>query len=133
MTLLLSEQSNKDLILIQPYYSQKQQKRLLEISVNCMMKLRKQAGLEPKEKGRPKGTGMVFKGEEIKTPKEITEALDRIKLEIKIVKILTVFEQEQRPELLNKLKSKLQNNENKYDIIKELKGDKSRIEEFINK
>lgn len=133
MTLELTEQSKQDLRKIDPYYSQKQQRKLLEISVNCMMKLRKQSGLDPKEKGRPKGTGIVFKGEEKRTPDEILDALDRIKLEIKIAKILTVFEQEQRPEIMDKLKIELEDKDNKYEIVKELKGDKSRIETLINK
>jgi hypothetical protein len=141
MTILLTNQLKKDLILIDPYYSQKQEKIALEISVNKMMELRKQAGLNPKEKGRPKGTGMTFKGEDNILPEEIIKAKDRAKIEIKIQKLLTVYPdievdgkrlRETKYKLIyDKLKNKTV--EEQLQIIKDFKHEQSRIEEFINK
>ena len=84
MTILLTNQLKKDLVLIDDYYSQKQLSKALEISINKMMKMRDAAGLIKKDKGRPKGTGMTFKGEENTRPKEVIAAKDRAKIEIKI-------------------------------------------------
>ena len=77
MTLNLTEQNAEDLILIQPYYSQKQQAKLIGVCTNTMMK---------KDKGRPKGTGIVLKGEQT-VPVVVEEAIQRLKKDIKIKKI----------------------------------------------
>lgn len=86
MTLNLTEQNAEDLILIQPYYSQKQQAKLIGVCTNTMMKIRDSLGLPKKDKGRPKGTGIVFKGEQT-VPVVVEEAIQRLKKDIKIKKI----------------------------------------------
>lgn len=141
MTIRLSDKSKKDLILIDPYYSQKQLSKALEISINKMMELRDEAGLEKKEKGRPVGTGMTFKGEEHTRPEEITKAKDRVRIEIKIIKLLTVYpdidteegniRQIKKDIIQNKLKDT--DVEEQIQIIKDFKHEQSRVEEFINK
>lgn len=78
MTAKLTEQLKQDLRLIDPYFTQKKQRQIFGVCVNTMMKLRLQAGLEPKEKGRPKGTSLLFKDKEY--PIEVQEALKRISI-----------------------------------------------------
>ena len=63
MTKKLNEQLTQDLLLIDPYYSQKKQSRIFKVSINKMMKFRKDAGLECKAKGRPI-VQTKYKGEE---------------------------------------------------------------------
>lgn len=86
MTVKLTEQLKKDLHLIDPYFSQKQQMRICGVCINTMMKLRDLAGLNKKKKGRPTGTPVLFKGEKAYPP-EVEEALKRIPLEIKSVSV----------------------------------------------
>lgn len=135
MTLLLTDQLRKDLILVDPYYSQKQLMKALQISINKMMKMRDEVGLTDKPKGRPKGTGMRFKGEIDTNPEQIEKAKNRMLVEIKVQKQLTVYPDTVRLEklkiILNKLKDK--SVEEQLEIIKGFKHEQSRIEEFINK
>lgn len=76
MTKKLNEQLTQDLLLIDPYYSQKKQSRIFNVSINKMMKFRKDAGLECKAKGRPI-VQTKYKGEE-EYPIEVKEAVERI-------------------------------------------------------
>lgn len=142
MTILLTNQLKKDLVLIDDYYSQKQLSKALEISINKMMKMRDAAGLIKKDKGRPKGTGMTFKGEENTRPKEVIAAKDRAKIEIKIQKQLTVYPDVEtengiklREEKYKQIQEKLLKHtiEEQLEIIKDFNHEQSRIEEFINK
>lgn len=75
MTKKLNEQLVQDLLLIDPYYSQKKQSRIFKVSINKMMKFRKDVGLECKAKGRPI-VQTKYKGEEY--PIEVKEAVERI-------------------------------------------------------
>lgn len=77
MTIKLTQDLKEAMIKLDPYYSQKQQLKIFGMCVNTMMKLRKQAGLDAKPKGRPKGTGIIFKDEE-KYPQEIVTLTERI-------------------------------------------------------
>ena len=141
MTIELTPRLEKAIILIDPYYSQKQERIALEISVNKMMELRKEAGLPPKEKGRPTGTGKTFKGEENILPKEIIDSTNDGKIDIKIQKLLTAYPdsyvegQKLRYIKYNLLYKKLEGKtvEEKLNIIKGFKHEQSRVEEFINK
>ena len=140
MTIELTPRLKKAIILIDPYYSQKQEKIALEISVNRMMSLREEAGLEPKEKGRPKGLRMTFKGEENTMPKEIIDSTNIGKIDIKIQKLLTVYPdtyvdgQKLRFIKYNLLYEKLEGKtaEEQLQIIKDFNHEQSRIEEFNN-
>ena len=135
MTIILTDQLKKDLILVDSEYSQKNLSKELQISINKMMKMRDDAGLRKKNKGRPKGTGMTFKGEEKVNPEEIEKAKNRILIEIKVQKQLTVYPDIIRPEKLNTILNKLKDMpvEDQLEIIKDFNHEQSRIEEFINK
>lgn len=74
----LSQQVKEDLILIDPYFSQKTQGKIAFVSTNKIMQLRKQVGLDIKDKGRPKGTALIFSETE-KYPQEVIDAVYRIR------------------------------------------------------
>lgn len=80
--------SKEDLYLIQPYYSQKQQAKTIGVCINVMMNIREHFGLPKKEKGRPKGAKVIYKGEQ-EYPTVILEAVDRLRRDIRISKALS--------------------------------------------
>lgn len=93
MTIILPDRSKEDLVLIQPYYSQKQQAKILGLSVNTMIKIREQIGLPKKDKGRPKGNGVVFKGDQ-QYPQAVLDAMERLRKDIIKAKILASIKEE---------------------------------------
>lgn len=121
MTIILPDRSKEDLKLIQPYYSQKQQARILGLSVNTMIKIREQIGLPKKDKGRPKGNAIVFKGDQ-QYPQAILDAVERLKKDIVIAKMIASKKEEsKKQEFIRNLR----------ELTKE-EIDKL-IQEFINK
>lgn len=88
-------QMREDLILIDPYYSQKQQSKQIGITVNTLMVWRDKIGLNKKDKGRPVGKNVLYKGEN-PIPNEVQEAVERLRKEVK--------EQKQRQEQKRKEK-----------------------------
>jgi len=135
MTIELSQQDKEDLILIQPYYSQKQQSKVIGVSINSMMKLREQAGLPAKEKGRPKGTGIVFKDEQ-KIPTVIIDAGNRLNRSIRIQKLYTSLREQEdlqkqfKLDLQDKSIEEIEEIITKYKDIKE-RNEQSRIKELV--
>ena len=81
----------EDLVLIQPYFSQKQQAKQIGVCVNTMIDIRKARGLDVKPKGRPKKPAVVFKGEQ-EYPQAVEQAIQRLKVDVKIAKVLQALE-----------------------------------------
>ena len=81
----------EDLVLIQPYFSQKQQAKQIGVCVNTMIDIRKARGLDVKPKGRPKKPTVIFKGEQ-EYPQAVEQAIQRLKVDVKIAKVLQALE-----------------------------------------
>lgn len=80
MTIKLSQERKEDIVLMDPYFSQKTQCRKVGICVNTWMKIRREIGLPDKPKGRPKSL-TAFKGEQV-YPQAVMEAVERIREEV---------------------------------------------------
>ena len=81
----------EDLVLIQPYFSQKQQAKQIGVCVNTMIDIRKARGLDVKPKGRPKKPAVVFKGEQ-EYPQAVAQAIQRLRVDVRIAKVLQALE-----------------------------------------
>ena len=77
----LTPEMKKALEVIDPYFSQKVQGKIAYVSTNRIIELRQQAGLEIKDKGRPKAPALVFAGQE-KYPKEVLEQVKILRKEV---------------------------------------------------
>lgn len=77
----LTPEMKKALEVIDPYFSQKVQGKIAYVSTNRIIELRQQAGLEIKDKGRPKSSALIFAGQE-KYPKEVIEQVKILRKEV---------------------------------------------------
>lgn len=112
MTIKLTEQLKNDLILIDPYYNMQIQKKIFNVCINTMMKLREQAGIQPKEKGRPK-VSKVLSFKESEYPQEVKEAVKRIPI---LMKQMKIEQEKKKKEKLERKLKRLQKKQQQEEV-----------------
>jgi len=73
----LSNELQEHLKVIDPHMVLKEEMVIFGLKMNSMIRLRKEAGLDPKPKGRPKNRDYIF--EEITYPEDVQNSIDKIK------------------------------------------------------
>lgn len=83
----LSSELQEHLKVIDPHMVLKEEMAIFGLKMNSMIRLRKEAGLEPKPKGRPKDRDYNFDG--ITYPENVQSSIDKIKeIRAREIKIL---------------------------------------------
>lgn len=117
----------QDIFLIQPYLSQKQQAKTIKVCINVMMDIRKNIGLEAKEKGRPKGIKKLFKGEK-QFPEAVEQAIERLQRDVRVAKALaSIKDEDKKQELKDTILPLFNTDTDQIDIITEQVQEQKKI------
>ena len=79
----LDENTQKSLILIDPYVTNTELTEIFNTSINTIIRFRKEAGLPERVNGRPKRKGSIF--EDVEIPQNIQQTIDKLKKNYKRV------------------------------------------------